>query len=564
MPSGATSRDLELARSAELNVLASSLNARVLDLMRESGLDTALEAADRVEAMARSLGERQVEAEAVHTKARCHFQCGNLLPALELLQTTAALFQQCGDQAGLTAAFAGIGVCQHKLGAHTDAISSLTRALDSARNIGHHTLEIEARNALGSSLIALGRFEDADHHLAAGVHAARTSGQARALPQLLLSRSMLSRKRADTRAITEREAKTADLNECLQYAGEAMRVAIEIRDPVAEAQCAGQIGSVHRMLGQVQESREALMRALTLARTIGDGPLEMLALAETGHLLIACGAHADAATCLLQAYELCQKVGERELHAQVAEALSRVYEDLGDAATALRFLRKYHELREAELTTSRRQLAHVAELSLNFREISEQASKYREQVADLSAERAALLEEATQLVEASQRDPLTKLLNRRGLQARIVPLMHMVTERKLALAVAIIDVDRFKHINDGYSHSAGDHVLQRVATLIRAHCRQHDLPIRYGGDEFMVVLAGVDLKQAVTIMQRLKRATDELSFDDEAPGLKVTLSIGVAEHRHGDAFSASVAVADAAMYNAKKGGRDRIVSAPPA
>jgi len=108
----------------------------------------------------------------------------------------------------------------------------------------------------------------------------------------------------------------------------------------------------------------------------------------------------------------------------------------------------------------------------------------------------------------------------------------------------------------------GDAVLRRVARVIRAHCRQDDLPVRYGGDEFLLVLAGADLAMGTRVLLRLKRASDACAWGTETPGLKVTLSIGIAARPKAGALAATIGAADVALYEAKAAGRDRIATKP--
>jgi diguanylate cyclase (GGDEF)-like protein len=164
------------------------------------------------------------------------------------------------------------------------------------------------------------------------------------------------------------------------------------------------------------------------------------------------------------------------------------------------------------------------------------------------------------LTEVSEQDPLTGLLNRRGLDARIDSLVAASDANDVPLTVALIDVDLFKRINDTFSHTVGDSVLRRVAAVIRDHCRQNDLPVRYGGDEFLLVLAGTDLAMGARVLQRLKQASDACGWAREAQGLNVTLSIGVATRPRGSTIAATIAAADEALYEAKAAGRNRIVS----
>jgi diguanylate cyclase (GGDEF)-like protein len=126
------------------------------------------------------------------------------------------------------------------------------------------------------------------------------------------------------------------------------------------------------------------------------------------------------------------------------------------------------------------------------------------------------------------------------------------------LSVVFLDVDHFKLVNDTYSHAVGDEVLVRVSSILRQHCRPEDVVIRYGGDEFVVlVLDGAGVAAAEDIARRLHAAVRGTSWDDIAEGLEVTVSVGVARASPRTA----VTTADAALYAAKRGGRDRVVMA---
>jgi diguanylate cyclase (GGDEF)-like protein len=217
-------------------------------------------------------------------------------------------------------------------------------------------------------------------------------------------------------------------------------------------------------------------------------------------------------------------------------------------------------VREAELAGSRKHAATAAQLWIDFQDASRRASQYRERAETLAADHAALTKKAEVLAEVSQQDPLTGLLNRRGLDAYIGTLVGASEVNGVPLTLALIDVDLFKRINDTFSHSVGDTVLRRVSSVIRAHCRQDDLPVRYGGDEFLLVLAGADLATGTRVLQRLKRASDACLWQSEVPGLTVTLSIGIASHVRGATIAATIAAADEALYAAKAAGRDRIVA----
>jgi len=161
----------------------------------------------------------------------------------------------------------------------------------------------------------------------------------------------------------------------------------------------------------------------------------------------------------------------------------------------------------------------------------------------------ALTAETSRMGQAALLDPLTGLGNR-----------HMMTSTVDraggALSVVFIDLDDFKQVNDRYSHAVGDEVLRRIAVILRTHCRSDDVPVRYGGDEFVILVAGGAVA-AEGIGARLHDAVRKAPWWQVARGLTVTVSVGVG---HGDSAHETIAAADSALHAAKSAGRDRVVT----
>jgi diguanylate cyclase (GGDEF)-like protein len=156
-------------------------------------------------------------------------------------------------------------------------------------------------------------------------------------------------------------------------------------------------------------------------------------------------------------------------------------------------------------------------------------------------------------------DPLTGLLNRRAWSERARLLM---VDSPDPLTVLFIDLDHFKALNDLHGHDLGDRALAAVAACLKRGLRAKDLLGRHGGEEMVVALPGCDLDAAARIAEQLRRAASNLrmSTADGAKGEspRLTLSIGVARQRQGESLESLVRRADAAMYTAKRGGRDRV------
>ena len=161
----------------------------------------------------------------------------------------------------------------------------------------------------------------------------------------------------------------------------------------------------------------------------------------------------------------------------------------------------------------------------------------------------ALTAETSRMGKAALLDHLTGLGNRQM-------MTNAIDDARDVLSVVFVDVDQFKEVNDHYSHAVGDEVLRRIAVILRTHCRSDDVPVRYGGDEFLLLVFGGD-KAAEGVAARLHAAVRNAPWGQVAPGLKVTVSVGVG--RPGPAAGA-IAAADAALYAAKRAGRDCVVA----
>ncbi len=157
-----------------------------------------------------------------------------------------------------------------------------------------------------------------------------------------------------------------------------------------------------------------------------------------------------------------------------------------------------------------------------------------------------LAEVTDRLGREAETDPLTGLRNRRGLQ----PILDIAPAQS---SVALIDLDLFKKLNDTYGHDRGDEALQAFARHLMAECRDRDIPGRWGGEEFLLVLKGAALADAVAAVERIR-----LLWAHIGP---VTMSAGVAEIRPGEGPRAAVDRADVALYEAKRLGRNRVVAA---
>lgn len=189
------------------------------------------------------------------------------------------------------------------------------------------------------------------------------------------------------------------------------------------------------------------------------------------------------------------------------------------------------------------------------------------QLAATAADQLALalanLQLQASLRTQSIRDPLTNLFNRRYLEASLPRELLRAERRKGGLSVLMFDLDHFKRYNDTQGHDAGDALLSAFGALLAQSARGEDIPCRFGGEEFTLVLTDADHAQASQRAEAIRKATAELVVHYRAGTLPpATVSIGVATYpEHGATPEALLRVADQALYRAKQLSRNAVASA---
>lgn len=160
--------------------------------------------------------------------------------------------------------------------------------------------------------------------------------------------------------------------------------------------------------------------------------------------------------------------------------------------------------------------------------------------------------------EKSVRDELTGLYNRRQIQTELEQAKLHADTRSVPFSICLIDIDRFKEINDNHGHLTGDTILREFARVALDSIRDTDILGRYGGDEFMQILRDTDVKGAVMHAERLRVYAHFLDFQKILAQKHISLSIGVAQYRSGEKITDLISRADSALYQAKQMGRNRV------
>ncbi len=178
--------------------------------------------------------------------------------------------------------------------------------------------------------------------------------------------------------------------------------------------------------------------------------------------------------------------------------------------------------------------------------------------------RMAVLHGRLRTLEAQViRDPLTGAFNRRHMQVTLATAVERRRRNGERASLLLIDIDRFKDVNDVFGHAEGDRVLKELVVLVGQRLRKLDALFRTGGEEFALLLSGARLTEALAVAESLRGLVQDAGL---TPGRRLSISIGVVELGHGQAVPDWIAEADAALYRAKRTGRNRVAgrtSAPP-
>lgn len=186
------------------------------------------------------------------------------------------------------------------------------------------------------------------------------------------------------------------------------------------------------------------------------------------------------------------------------------------------------------------------------------ASQHVKQTLTTQVEKMNDLSRRLAHAEAQARnDPLTGLGNRRKLREFFSTLKTQTT------TLFMLDIDHFKHINDQYGHDAGDAVLKKLGQILKIAVRSTDMVARLGGEEFCIVLPETHLAQGIALAEKIRQEVARTVFPTQHGNIEVRISLGVAERQANETIAAWLKRADEALYQAKQGGRNQVVSALP-
>ncbi len=434
-----------------------------------------------------------------------HFHLCDYAQALDWHTQGMAVREAAGDEFGVAESLSNIGIVYLELEDYARARECHTRSLTYARRAGRPRLEMLSLCNLSSGYVSLSRFAEAGD----------AAGQAIAL------------------------AESLDIKETL---GAALQ----------------NLGHAHAGLGQPGEALDCFRRALRAAHAIEDQECAVKVLCARGALQAAVGDLAQARASLVEAATRAQSLGARKTVSEAARELASVCRRQGDYPAALAHSETYRRTEREIFTEQAARRAQAVAFGMEVEHHRREAAALAEANTALQEANLALQAANARLESLATTDPLTGLPNHRALVAALDAEIAGASGEGGRCGLLFLDIDHFKRVNDTYGHSVGDAVLREFAACVRAALHSGDTLGRWGGEEFLVVLPGMDAAGAQEAGERVRAAVAERPLLAE-PELCVTCSVGVAACPPRSAVRAAlVDAADAALYAAKRLGRNRV------
>lgn len=202
-------------------------------------------------------------------------------------------------------------------------------------------------------------------------------------------------------------------------------------------------------------------------------------------------------------------------------------------------------------------MAHHREMSM-VDQFDRQLKRLSKIVAISDRYQEVLRDQNLAVIDASHHDALTELLNRRGLSDRLRDRCEAAVRENRSFCVAMVDIDHFKQVNDTYGHEAGDRALVALGRVLMTELSGRNFCGRWGGEEFVIFIDDPDLAIARGVLERVLEAIRDMRVPVGEESLALTVSVGVALHRLGEALAITLNRADIALYDAKESGRNSL------
>lgn len=548
--------------------LARSLLASAAGHVRLSELSEAANCAREAFSLCEEASDQDGAASSLNMLGNVQVARGEYAEALGAYEHSLRLREVASDRRAEAATLSNIGTIYEKLGDYSKSLEYCHRSLAVSEEIGDQDRTATALANIGVVHQLLGDWVSAMEAFERGAEVFERLGDRKHQAKCLNNLGVVCRDRQD-------------YPRALQHYEKAHEAATAMQDPETIALTLGNMGDTYRLLGAYEEAERLLLQSLDVGQRAGNATVEMNAEMSIG--ITRCDAHDPhgALVHLHAALAIAHRTGYRQWVRNAHEALATAYEATGDLSRALEHWKAFHHEKTALLEAQAEEAAQALRLRLELGKVRHDGEMHRLRHVELARanqeleaaserlrrsdqEKSALVEQLREksalLEQETREDALTGLSNRRHLEQMLDHEFRRARRFGHPLALIMIDVDRFKDINDRHSHVAGDAVLRHVGAVIRSACRTVDAAARYGGDEFVVVLPETRVGDALLIGERIRLEVESLASAEFSAALRPTVSVGVADDVGSTSPSELLGAVDRALYAAKERGRNRVVA----
>ena len=504
--------------------------ARGTRLLRAGQCDAALVEFRAVYLAAVSSDRTDLMAATLCEMAWACFRLGQPEPGLECAMGARFLREKLAEPGELSRAMAVESILLLDLGEADAAYDLAITALTTAEQGGDAAVRAFALNALGIATVICHEAELGSSLLEQAVYLASDLGNPAAEAYYRLNLGFAFFKLAEDIADQDPDTATRHRETGIGHTAAAASLAAEAGDGWTLRAALVNGAEVLALLGRIDAALARLARSAELRDDPG-ASLRIHYLYTLGVVLQRSGDLGAARQACSDALRLADETNQIDHQVNAARHLAEIHEALGDEAAALAMQKRYH--------------------ALYVRQSGESARR-RARVEEIRSETARLRQRAAILASQALSDPLTGIANRRSFDSMLNRLAGT------PIALAVLDLDHFKTVNDRYSHITGDVVLQRIARIIVDQLGPHGHCARLGGEEFALIFPNASELTAAALCEGIRAAVAGADWSDLAPDLGVTVSIGLAIGT-GDQPSADLLqLADTRLYAAKAAGRDRV------
>lgn len=510
--------------------------------------------------MFKSLGDLNGQALALNLPGNIYERQNQYVEAIEHHHRSLQLRQATGNVAGQAGSLNNIGLAYSEMNQIPEALEYLFKSLDLAESIGDNIICAYALCNIAEIFLQIGEVTSALQYNQRGLSLCHQTRD-----RALESTALTTMGRIYTQL--------GDHKTAFDYLQKGLELSIQTGNANDKGSVLLGLGKSQQEFSDYESARQSLSQALEYMQKTGDraAQAEILCGLAKNHILQ--GEHAQAIHLLTEALDTAREIDATRQVSAARRLFSEAYEAQGNHALALEHFRAYHESEQrifnAETQRRIRALLNLSEVKKAQHEAEEQRQRNEELSQALEAaqeadkQKEAMLQQlaiqAEMLEQLAHEDGLTGIANRRWLDILFTREFQRAERFQHPLAVAMIDIDDFKKINDTLSHLVGDDVLRAIARLLRDGCRSVDIVGRYGGEEFMLVLVETSVEQARMVCEKLCREVESHPWETIHPGIKgLTVSIGLSDNKKADSPEKLVAQADKNLYQAKRRGKNQV------